>query len=324
LDVAARLSCRRGFIFSARLWIIHFSNPNMQPLFARLSAERAHTYGLVLSALNIAHQVSRQGPLWSLAVRPVQRAEAIEAISLYLKENPARSPHEQTIFNIGTRSYSAWYVASIVALIHLLIALGAEQGLFASAFGANADQIMNGELYRCVTALLLHTDGQHLLGNLVGMILFGTVVASLCGWGLGWSMILVSGFTGNLLTALWYRHNHIAIGASTAVFGAVGICTILSLRIGMWGKTQYSQLPWRRWMPLAGGLALLGLLGTSPQADLMAHMSGFAVGLLLGGLGGLRAGRLPHQAPVRVQWAAALASMGIVAACWLRGSSCAL
>jgi rhomboid protease GluP len=292
----------------------------MRPLFARLSTERVQTYGLVLSALGIAHQISRQGSLWSLAVGPYQRATAIEAISLYLKENPARLPHEQTFFNIGSRSYSAWYVAAILALIHLLIALSSEQELFATTLGADADRIMAGELYRCVTALLLHADGQHLLGNLAGLILFGTVVASLCGWGLGWLMILAAGFAGNFFTALWYQHSHLAIGASTAIFGAVGICTLLSLRIGgMWSKTQHAQLAWRRWMPLAGGLALLGLLGTSPHADLMAHMSGFAAGLILGGFGGLRSGRLPYQTPAWLQWAAALATFGILAACWLRG-----
>jgi len=292
----------------------------MRPLFARLSAERAQTYGLVLSALDIAHQVRRQGSSWSLAVRPAQRAVAIEAISLYLEENPASSlPQRQTLFNIGAKTNSAWYIATILALIHLLITLSSERRLFTTTFGADADQIMSGELYRCVTALLLHADGQHLLGNLAGLVLFGTVVASLCGWGLGWFMILVAGFAGNLFTAIWYQHDHLAIGASTSVFGAVGICTMLSLWIGKWSKIQHAQLAWRRWMPLAGGLALLGLLGTSPHADLMAHMLGFAAGLILGGLGGLWSGRLPYQSPVWVQWTAALVAFGTLAACWLRG-----
>jgi len=293
----------------------------MRPLFARLSAERARTYSLVLSAVGIGHQISPQGPSWSLAVRPSQRAAAIEAISLYLKENPPRPISEQTFFSAGARTYSAWYIAGVLVLIHVLIALGPEKQLFAAAFGADAARIMTGELYRCVTALLLHADGQHLLGNMVGLILFGTVVASLCGWGLGWFMILAAGAAGNLITAFWYGHNHLAIGASTAVFGAVGICTILSLRIGMWAKKPHTQRPWRRWMPLAGGLALLGFLGTSTHADLMAHLLGFAAGLTFGLIGGLKPGRLPYLAPGWVQWAAAAAALGTVAACWLRGFS---
>lgn len=294
----------------------------MQPLFARLSGQKAHTYSLVLSAVGISHQVSRQGSMWSIAVPPANRTAAIEAVSLYLKENPTRSGYGSALLRLGSRTYSAWYIAAVLALIHLLIATGPEQRLFADAFGADSGQILTGDLYRCVTALLLHADGQHLLGNIAGLIIFGTVVASLCGWGLGWSLILASGFAGNLFTAFWYRQDHLSIGASTAVFGAVGICTYLSLRIGMWKKDQYAQRPWRQWMPLAAGLALLGFLGTSPHADLMAHLSGFVFGLMIGFLGcawGLRSGRLPSQAPEWVQWSAALVSSGIIAACWFTG-----
>ncbi len=220
---------------------------------------------------------------------------------------------------MGARTTSAWYVAAIIALIHVLVALSPEPGLFVTTFGADADRIWHGELYRCTTALLLHADGVHLLGNLVGLILFGTPAASLCGWGLGWAMILATGTVGNLLTAWWYRYDHLAAGASTAVFGAVGICVVLSLRLGMLTKTRQSQRSWRRWMPLAGGLALLGLLGTSPHADLMAHISGFGVGMILAWIAAIKPERLPYRAPVWVQWVAAAAAFGIIAACWLQG-----
>ena len=159
---------------------IRLPDPNMRLLFARVSAEKIQIYGLVLSAVGIDHQVSRQGLWWYLAVRTSQRAAAVEAISLYLKENPPQSIQKQTVFSMGARTHSAWYVAAILALVHLLIALGREQQPFVAAFGADASKIMAGELYRCVTALLLHADGQHLLGNLAGLILFGTVAASLC------------------------------------------------------------------------------------------------------------------------------------------------
>jgi rhomboid protease GluP len=292
----------------------------MQPLFSRLSAEKVHTYSLVLSAIGVAHEVRRQGSTWSIAVWPAQRDAAVEAVALYLKENPPpQSTRDQAFLARGARTYSALYIAAILVLIHLLIAPGIEQGRFVSAFGADAAQIMTGELYRCATALLLHADIAHLLGNVAGLIMFGTVTASLCGWGLGWSMILAAGFAGNWVTAWWYGYNHLAIGASTAVFGAMGICTALSLWSYRRRKSRSIQRSWRRWMPLAGGLALLGLLGTAPQADLMAHLSGFASGLAFGGAGVLAAGRLPYRTPVWLQWTAAVAACALVATCWLRG-----
>jgi rhomboid protease GluP len=291
----------------------------MHLLFARLPAEKAHTYGLILTAVGIEYQTAHKGPLCFISVRSSQRRPAIEAISLYLQENPEQSPNGRTLNQLGGRTYSAWYVAAVLLLIHLLIARGADQPQFVALLGADAGKIMSGQIYRCITAMLLHADITHLLGNLAGLVIFGGVTASLCGWGLGWLMVLAAGFAGNLATALWYQQDHVAIGASTAVFAAVGICTILSIKIRRWNRADAFRRSWRRWVPLAGGVALLGLLGTSPHADLAAHLWGFVSGLILGSLAGVRKGHLPFQSSQQVQWAAAMAAVGIVAASWLRG-----
>lgn len=292
----------------------------MQPLFSRLSADKVRTYSLVLSAVGVAHRVHRQGPVWSIEVRPDQRGVAVEAIALYLKENPARQPDRGQFFPVrGARTYSALYVAAILSLIHFLIAPGVEQGRFVAAFGADAARIMSGELYRCATALLLHADIPHLLGNVAGLVLFGTVAASLCGWGLGWCMVLAAGFAGNWITAWWYGDNHLSVGSSTAVFGAMGICTVLSLWNSRRRKNRKVERTWRGWIPLAGGLALLGLLGTAPQADLMAHLSGFASGIVFAGAGVLVFRRLPYGTPAWLEWTAAIVACAWVAVCWLRG-----
>lgn len=291
----------------------------MHLLFSRLTAERVHIYSLVLSSVGVAHKVRRQGSVWSIAVWPAQRAAAVEAIALYLKENPPHSSREQSFLTRGVRTSSAWYIASILVLIHFLIAMDADQRHFVSAFGADADRIMAGELYRCATALLLHADIAHLLGNVAGLILFGTAAVSLCGWGLGWSMILAAGFAGNWVTAWWYGHSHLAIGASTAVFGAAGICIALRLYYSRLYQNSGLRSSWRKWMPLAGGLALLGFLGTAPTADVIAHLAGFAWGLVLGAAGVLALGRLPYSAPAWLQWTSAVAAWALAAACWLRG-----
>ena len=292
----------------------------MQPLFSRLTADKAHTYSLVLSAVGVPHKMRRQGSVWSISVWPAQRAVAVEAIALYLKENPPPSARNPSILENSIRTYSAAYVVAILVLIHVLTAPGGERERFVSAFGADAARIMAGELYRCTTALLLHADIVHLLGNVAGLIIFGTVAASLCGWGVGWFMILVAGISGNWITAWWYGGHHLSIGASTGVFGAVGICTALSLWHYRLHGNHNLRRSWRRWMPFAGGLALLGLLGTAPQADLMAHLAGFASGLAFGGAGvQASSGRLPYGAPAWLQWTAAVAACALVAICWLKG-----
>jgi len=69
---------------------------------------------------------------------------------------------------------------------------------------------------------------------------------------------------------------------------------------------------------VAASLALLALLGTSPNADLLAHL----FGLLLGGALGLAAAstlRRPLRSPA--QWALAVAVLVLVVGAWLRAVS---
>jgi len=67
------------------------------------------------------------------------------------------------------------------------------------------------------------------------------------------------------------------LGASTAVFGAVGILAAFSM-------ARNRHLPHgRRHHPMAAALALLALLGTEgKETDLGAHLFGFIFGALLG------------------------------------------
>jgi membrane associated rhomboid family serine protease len=285
----------------------------MTPLFARLPAEDARTYDLVLRSAGIPCRLHPYHGSWAITVLPPHRSKALKAIALYLKENPSDPPTGPIDWAPGAITWSALFVAPILGVIHWAIHPGYEHRVFIARLGADAGRIVSGELYRCVTALLLHSDWPHVVSNMAGVMLFGTVAASACGWGVGWLMILLSGALGNLLTALWYRQDHLAIGASTAVFGALGICVAMNL----WRYARHSERSWRMWLPLAGGLALLGFLGGSPHTDLMAHLSGFGCGMILGaGYGACR--RQPWQ--TRIQFSAATAAMGMVVLSWLWGA----
>jgi rhomboid protease GluP len=284
----------------------------MTPLFAGLSAEVAQTYDLVLRSAGIPCQLYPYHGSWAITVLPPHHRKALKTIALYLKENPSVPPTEHNDGAPGVITWSALFVAPVLAVIHWAIHPGYEQQVFIAGLGADAGKIVSGELYRCVTALLLHSDWAHVVSNMAGMMLFGTVAASACGWGVGWLMILLSGALGNLLTALWYRQDHVAIGASTAVFGALGICVAMNL----WRYARHSERSWRMWLPLAGGLALLGFLGGSPHTDLMAHLSGFGCGMMIGaGYGACR--RRPWKAHIQIL--AATAAMGMIVLSWLWG-----
>jgi membrane associated rhomboid family serine protease len=261
--------------------------------------------------MGIPSRLSPEGVFWTLHVARRHRRPAVRAVALYLKENPPAPTAPPPAHPVSRRSFSALFIGAVLVLIHLLILPGYEHRVFVETFGADAAGILNGQLYRCVTALLMHADWVHLLGNLAAMGLFGTVVAAYYGWGVGWALILAGGAAGNLITALWYGSGHLAVGASTAVFAALGLCTVLNIRL----RPPGDRRSWRSWLPMAGGLALLGFLGTSSRSDLAGHLFGFLAGVLLGRISVSRIGGCGGA----VQLAAACTAAGMVAGCWMWG-----
>jgi len=139
-----------------------------------------------------------------------------------------------------------------------------------------------GQLWRPLTALTLHAHVGHLAGNLLSGICFGLLINRAFGYGLGWLLILASGVLGNSL-ALWIHlpEGNFSIGASTAVFGALGI--LVARGAAQLALTE-EGLDWKRGLlPIAGGLTLLGLTGaTGENVDIGGHVGGFVAGLVLG------------------------------------------
>jgi membrane associated rhomboid family serine protease len=144
-----------------------------------------------------------------------------------------------------------------------------------------------GEWTRAVTALCLHGDIVHLVSNLVAGMGFAYFVARFFGAASGWLLILLAGGLGNVLNAyVYYPEVHYSIGASTAVFAALGLLT----GVGLWMAISASNESWLmpRWlMPIFGGITLLGLTGVGDGTlhgvvDVAAHISGFICGLLIG------------------------------------------
>ena len=140
--------------------------------------------------------------------------------------------------------------------------------------------------WRAVTALSLHADLVHLVSNLVSGMGFAFFVCRFFGAAPGWLLILLSGIAGNVLNAVvYYPEPHYSIGASTAVFGALGLLTGVGIWAAVADPDHRLSLP--RWLiPVFGGLTLLGMFGVGDgNVDVAAHISGFLCGAVLGGLG---------------------------------------
>jgi membrane associated rhomboid family serine protease len=146
--------------------------------------------------------------------------------------------------------------------------------------------VQGAQWWRAATALTLHADVVHLVSNVVSGMGFAFFVCRFFGAGPGWLLVLLSGIAGNVLNAVVYSPEvHYSIGASTAVFGALGLLTGVGIWAALSAPDRRLSLP--RWLiPLFGGLTLLGLFGVGDgNVDVAAHISGFLCGVVLGGGG---------------------------------------
>ncbi len=133
-----------------------------------------------------------------------------------------------------------------------------------------------GQWWRLVTALSLHGNGTHLLGNcLIGGFMVHLLSLTI-GYGSGWLLLLFTGALANFLNIVLRDGPHYSVGFSTAVFAAIGMFSGLKIKIGR-------GAPLRFLIPLGAGAGLLAFLGTEGQhTDLGAHLSGFCCGIVVG------------------------------------------
>ncbi len=253
-------------------------NHMMEVLIRNVSKECADEYSLVLHSIGISHVVDKDMGSYSIKVGCVQKDVAIKAINRYRAENPNITIQTDEKADPVLLNFSGVFVAVLLLTIHLAVAGSMSEKTYAQAYGASAFHILGGEIFRSVTALLLHGDVAHLAGNMAGIALFGSVLCSGTGTGAGWLMILTSGMLGNLLNAALFRTGHLSIGASTAVFGAVGLLTAIEFIKALTKRERRKKAIWTA----GGGLAVLSFMGAAPHTDITAHLFGFSAGVILG------------------------------------------
>lgn len=152
------------------------------------------------------------------------------------------------------------------------------------------EPVLRGELWRLISAHLIHADTQHLLLNVVGTV----VIAALFPHSFKireWLIIIATSATGVNLGLLFLdRHLEWYVGFSGVLHGLLGAGVLAWWRAGSrtWavvlGLLLLTKLGWEQWqgaLPLASGVAVV----------VNAHLYGAVGGLLGGLLGNLWRGR---------------------------------
>jgi membrane associated rhomboid family serine protease len=246
--------------------------------------ELADEWALVLMSQGLHPRVRHDAGTWVLAVPLEEAASATASLTAYLHENPpdlsrARDRPADSDAPYGDGLDTAlWVAGGLLAFFLVTGARDPDVWWFAQG-SADAARILDGQWWRTVTALTLHADLLHVLSNVVLGALLLSALSGMLGGGLACTLVLLSGAAGNLVNALLQPASHVSVGASTAVFGALGVLSALAVmrrrRIGERGR--------RMLIPVAAGLGLLAMLGTSGErVDLWAHLLGFAAGGVVG------------------------------------------
>lgn len=278
---------------------------------------RLQDHALVLRATGLDARLVYDGGQFVLIV---PRERALSAAAELLQYEAEQQPPPPVLEPLPRRGPGSLALAAYVACL-LLAAICQQQSLFDAHWmtqGALAvSRVVQGEWWRLVTALTLHLDTPHLMGNLLVGGVFVFFLGRLLGDGLAVFCILGAATVGNAMDVALQPPGFVAAGASTAVFAALGLLCGYS-----WRMRRSRRVSWAlRWGPVVAGVILLAWLGTGDETtDIVAHLTGFLAGMAVGAaLPGL--GLVPRTGPgaqgllgavsaatVLVAWSLALAA----------------
>jgi len=267
-----------------------------------LSPSAAREHMLVVLAMGGAGEIEPvagqpPGTSFRLWVDPACAANSLAEINAYDAEQRAiaRAARAGQNRDQGTRIHSAGFGIFLMWMTTLLaVHLWRQHDpAIVSAGASTASQILgHGQWWRTITALFLHADLTHLAGNLVSGLLFSTLLSRALGPSRAWILMLGGGALGNLLAAvIKFPAYSSSIGASTAVFAALGGLSAVGLHARLHYLDHSPRSLLRMGAPVVAGFVLLGWLGGGGGEDRQVDVLGHATGFLCGLLGGWRFGK---------------------------------
>jgi len=273
----------------------------------------AYERSLVVSAMEVPHWVLRREGQFALCVEPARAAEVAEELWRFEAEGRERAampaaPAVEAPYSTISLYVCVWIMSGLYAIQMAGPKWWLDRGT------ASSQAIMRGAWWQAITALTLHADLGHLGANLAAGLVYAGFLLPVMGAGWTWLFIVLAGGLGNWLNAWGHQDaEHLSIGASTAVFAALGMlvaaqCTQRTMALRQVRRREFL-------LPIGAGLGLLAYLGVGDQqTDYMAHFFGLLAGVPFGMLAVWL--RLGTWTPRGVQVALAWGATGVVGVCW--------
>jgi rhomboid protease GluP len=137
-------------------------------------------------------------------------------------------------------------------------------------YGQYNSLVMQGWYWQLFTAMFVHVTIVHLVGNMLFLFIFGIRAEELFDIKEYFMIYFLSGLAGNLLTLL-FGPDMVSAGASGAIFGIFGAVTVYvrrSVGQSILGALIYAFF--------------LLVISAGLEVNILAHLGGLAVGLLIG------------------------------------------
>jgi membrane associated rhomboid family serine protease len=182
--------------------------------------------------------------------------------------------------------------------------------------GLHASSVLEGEVFRLVTAPLLHLNVHHLGFNLTGLLAFGAALEAQVGHARFILVVALSMLAGSIAAVAVPPEAGVLLGASGGLFGTIGAMATLVLREWQSPSPLLRRARWVLPIALAGDAALVLLV--PERVGWSAHLGGFAGGvaamaLLSRGAGPIPLGRSSRWIRLAAAGLAALFLWGVAA-----------
>jgi rhomboid protease GluP len=264
-----------------------------------LSPDEAHRALLSLLAMGVEAESgfapaepgrSRSNRRWQVAVAEdqVETARPVLEDALVPEPRPAPAPAPpvlagSAIWTWGNSASSLVIAAACIALHAYIHSSEAETTRSAMlAGGAVAPWLVrDGEWWRLASAVFLHFDLKHLIGNMSALMFLGPPLAAQIGHLRTTTLFLATGVAGNLVSQILGNEAAVKAGASGGVCGLLGALAGVALARMATAEDARGRRP--AWQTLGALVALFGMIvGFEPGRDHYAHVGGLLAGLLLG------------------------------------------
>ena len=177
--------------------------------------------------------------------------------------------------------------------------------------------LQDGQVYRLLSATLLHGGIVHLFFNGVALLLGGALLEASAG--AGWMLLVyvLSGVCGSLLGIYANPPNVVSVGASGAIMGLLAAAFVTTFRMPAGRERAQVQAQVTRF--LVPSLLPLATTASAGKVDYAAHLGGVAGGVVIG----LVMVLFWHSESQRPRFRGAAAAFALVGCLLLTGSALA-